>query len=77
MNNDGRWEVRLENRKKWGTTEVNLDTENVSNVYKWHAKGVSSYISLFTNDIRLLKYLSNRNNREEFQNDFSKNNKMK
>ena len=32
MMGDERSDQRIE--KKWGTTEVNFDTENVSNVYK-------------------------------------------
>ena len=56
--------------KKWSTTGISFGTNNV--YANDMTEGVSSYISLFADDAKLLRKIRNHNDCEKLQNDGNK-----
>ena len=60
----------MEESKKWSTTGISFDTNNVFNENDM-TEGVSSYINLFADDAKLLRKIRNHNDCKELQNDIN------
>ena len=62
----------MERSEKWSTTGISLTSITFLIYVNDMTEGVSSYISLFADDAKLLRKIGNHKDCEELQNDINK-----